>query len=112
MFLRTSSLLRNSLVDWVNPHVFVHIDVRDKGKTEAWALEARPPVELVRLGWSKEALKPGVVIKVSGTLSRSDVDLLGTVTDAEVKAGVNASHKAHVFTIELADGSKLWDAPK
>jgi len=54
-------------LEWVNPHSFVFIDVKDsKGHVENWALEGSPPNVLIRTGWTKEMLMPGTEITVIG----------------------------------------------
>jgi hypothetical protein len=35
-------------VEWTNPHIYIHIDVVDGGKTTSWALEVYPPNTLKR----------------------------------------------------------------
>lgn len=46
-----------SKVDWVNPHIFVYIDVKDDaGKTTTWALQSLPPLFFRGSGLSKDVL--------------------------------------------------------
>ena len=52
--------LRGSIskVDWINPHPYVYLDVKDtNGKVETWALESVPLAMLRKMGLTKEALK-------------------------------------------------------
>ena len=38
-------------VDWINPHVYLHLDVKDAaGKVTAWALTTYSPASLRRIG--------------------------------------------------------------
>lgn len=54
-------------MQWVNPHVWIYIDVPQKnGAVEKWAIEAGTPNVLFRRGFTKEAMKPGTVIRVEG----------------------------------------------
>src|SRR4051794_2784908 len=54
-------------VDWVNPHVWIYIDVKKPdGKIESWAIEAGTPSVLFRRGFNKQALLPGTDILVDG----------------------------------------------
>ena len=54
-------------VDWVNPHVWIHVDVdRPAGTKERWAIEAGTPNVLFRRGFTKQALLPGTVINIDG----------------------------------------------
>src|SRR2546423_11230795 len=46
-----------SSVDWINPHVYVHLDVKDRqGKVTTWNLETLPTRFLHKSGVSKESL--------------------------------------------------------
>ena len=77
-------------VEWMNPHVYFYMDVKDKdGAVKNWAFELGNPAGLYRRGWKKEALKIGGTAVVDGSLAKD-----GT-------ARVNAS------TVTL-DGKKLF----
>jgi len=46
-----------SKVDWVNPHIFVYVDVKDdSGKTTTWALQSLPPLFFRGSGLTKDLL--------------------------------------------------------
>src|SRR6516162_1205452 len=46
-----------SKVDWINPHIFVYLDVKDDaGKTTTWALQSLPPLFFRGSGLSKDLL--------------------------------------------------------
>ena len=54
-------------MDWVNPHVWIYIDVpQADGTIEKWAIEAGTPNVLFRRGFTKEAMLPGTTIVVEG----------------------------------------------
>src|SRR5215831_9583601 len=54
-------------MEWINPHAWIHIDVKgDDGKVTAWMIEAAAPNALLRRGWTKSSLPPGVEILVEG----------------------------------------------
>ena len=54
-------------VEWVNPHVWIHIDVQaSDGRVEQWAIEAGTPSVLFRRGFTRNALLPGTEIVVDG----------------------------------------------
>jgi len=58
-------------VDWMNPHVYFYIDVKDdSGKISNWAFEMGPPRLLERGGWKKSTMKEGDEVIVSGTLAK------------------------------------------
>ncbi len=52
-------------VIWLNPHVWVHLNVDDgKGGTVKWALEGGSINELSKRGWRKDSLQEGDKISV------------------------------------------------
>ena len=52
-------------VIWLNPHVWVHLQVGDgKGGTVTWALEGGSINEISRHGWRKDSLQEGDRISV------------------------------------------------
>ena len=54
-------------MEWVNPHVWLHIDVKKPdGTVENWAFEAGTPNVLFRRGFTKESLLPGTKVVVDG----------------------------------------------
>lgn len=56
-----------SKVEWLNPHVWFYVDVKDNtGKITTWGFSGGPPGMLQRSGITKEALKVGDVITVEG----------------------------------------------
>jgi hypothetical protein len=58
-------------VDWMNPHVYFYIDVKDEsGKIDNWAFEMGPPRLLERGGWKKTTMKEGDEVIVNGTLAK------------------------------------------
>ena len=79
-------------VEWMNPHVYYYIDVKDSsGKVQNWAVEGAPPNVLYRRGWKKDSLKVGDVVTVEGFLPR--------------QAGL---HDINGRTVTLADGRKVF----
>jgi hypothetical protein len=53
-------------IEWVNPHAFVFINVRD----ENWAVEIGNPLDLEASGWKRNSLHIGDVVNVEGILAR------------------------------------------
>jgi hypothetical protein len=46
-----------SKVEWINPHIFVYIDVKDDaGKTTTWALQSLPPLFFRGSGLTRDTL--------------------------------------------------------
>lgn len=88
-------------LEWTNPHAWIHINVKEPdGKVVLWRFEMGAPNALLRAGWSREDIKPGTAVTISGFLARAG----GPVGNA--------------FQVRLPDGrdlfaaSSLKDAPK
>ena len=78
-------------VDWVNPHSWIHIEVTGPdGKVERWAVEGGAPNALLRRGWTKNSLPPGIEIIVEGFQAK------------------DASFRANGRDITFPDGRKLF----
>ena len=59
-------------VEWRSPHVWVYVDVIDnKGQTVNWSFELPSPVTLMRRGWTRDSLKSGDRVSVSGAPARN-----------------------------------------
>ena len=62
-----------SKVEWINPHIYVFLDVKDgSGTTTTWALATLPTAMMRRAGLTKETVtgKPGEVITVDAIAAR------------------------------------------
>jgi hypothetical protein len=58
---------RVTQVEWINPHVWIHIDVKGAdGTVVNWMVEGGPPNALLRMGWTKNSLPEGLEIVVDG----------------------------------------------
>jgi hypothetical protein len=57
-------------VEWMNPHVYFYLDVKDGAALTHWAIEGGAPTSLYRNGWRKDSLKAGDVVTVHGFLAR------------------------------------------
>jgi len=57
-------------VEWINPHAWVHVEVKDAGKTTVWMVEGGTPNTLIRNGINKKTITPGTVIVVRGDQSK------------------------------------------
>jgi Family of unknown function (DUF6152) len=61
--------LKGTVTDFqfINPHTLIIFDVKnDQGVIEHWQAEATSPNHLVRAGWSKDIIKAGDQITISG----------------------------------------------
>jgi hypothetical protein len=80
-------------MEWINPHAWLHIDVKGPdGKVVEWRFEMGAPNALLKAGWSKNDIKPGTAVTVSGFQARAG----GPVANA--------------FQIRLPDGRDLFAA--
>jgi len=58
--------------DFINPHCQIFFDTKnDKGEVENWRGELTAPNKLARAGWTRNSLKPGDKVTVTGLLSKS-----------------------------------------
>jgi hypothetical protein len=72
-----------SEVHWVNPHVWVYLDViNQQGQTSTWALEGANISALVRGGWAEDSIKAGdeITVRCRALKDGTDGCLLGFVT--------------------------------
>ena len=78
-------------VDWANPHTFFYIDVQNaKGEYENWALELGSPNGLMRRGWTRDTLKLGDVVTVTGSRAK------------------DGSFKGNARSVVLSTGQRLF----
>ena len=80
-------------VKWTNPHTFFYIDVENEnGDWENWALELGSPNGLMRRGWTRNSLKIGDTVSVTGSRAR------------------DGSLKGNARSVVLASGQQLFNA--
>ena len=81
-----------SKVDWVNPHIYLYIDVKDGAETVTWSLGTVPTAMARRAGLTKENItgKSGEVVTIECIPARDGTKHLGWVN-----------------TITYADGHKI-----
>jgi hypothetical protein len=64
-------------IQWMNPHATIDIEVNDAaGKTQKYIVESVSPLGLSRRGWTKDSLKLGDQITVTGNLSQNGTHIL------------------------------------
>jgi hypothetical protein len=60
-------------VDWVNPHAYIFINIKDEaGAVKEIRFELGPPYALVRGGWKRDTVKIGDKITVEGAALAKD----------------------------------------
>jgi hypothetical protein len=70
-------------VDWINPHIYLHLDVKEKdGAVTSWTLSTLPTAMMRRAGLTREALQgqPGEVVRVSAIAARDETRRLGWIS--------------------------------
>jgi hypothetical protein len=78
-------------VEWINPHTWIHIDVKDAdGTTVRWMIEGGTPNTLLRRGLTKASLPEGTEIVVDGYRAK------------------NGSNRANGRDVTFPDGRKLF----
>ena len=66
-------------VDWVNPHIYTYVDVKDEqtGQVERWAFEGNPPVTYHRAGLVKSDWKIGQTVTLTFAAAKDGTKHLG-----------------------------------
>jgi hypothetical protein len=86
-------------VEWINPHAHFQMDVTDPGGTTAnWDIELGSPAGLLRNGWTRNSLKIGEVVAVTGYLAKDGTNTANsstvTVDGRRLFAGSSADSQA------------------
>lgn len=71
-----------SKIDWINPHIYVHLDVKEPdGTTNTWALATLPTAMMRRAGLTRESLqgKPGEEVTITAVPARDGSKHLGWI---------------------------------
>jgi hypothetical protein len=78
-------------MDWVNPHSWIHLDVKNQDGTIAkWMIESATPNTLLRRGFTKSSLPVGTEIVVFGYRAK------------------NGANRANGRDVMLPDGKRLF----
>jgi hypothetical protein len=60
-------------VDWINPHVYIHLDVKDdKGAVTPWRLETLPTAMMRKAGLTKDMIIAGGMVVTVTAISARD----------------------------------------
>jgi DNA/RNA endonuclease YhcR with UshA esterase domain len=88
-------------VEWVNPHVYLHIDVKDdKGGVTRWAFETLGPGRMRAEGMSKQTFGVGKVVTLKGYAARDGSKNLGFLRQVTFDDG-------HTIEVWLGDPNDL-----
>jgi hypothetical protein len=79
-------------VEWANPHARFYVDAKDEatGEIVNWDFELASPNGLMRRGWTRNSMKIGDVVTVTGHRAK------------------NHPHVGNASTVTLANGKKLF----
>jgi len=73
-------------VEWKSPHLWVYVDLTDnKNQTVNWSFELPSPVTLMRRGWTRDSLKAGDRVSVSGAPARNFPTIDNSIRDSNGK---------------------------
>ena len=75
-------------LEWKSPHAWVYLDVTDTtGAKVNWSFELPSPATLMRRGWTRDSLKPGDRITVSGARAKNfpTIALASSIRDGNGK---------------------------
>ena len=70
-------------VEWINPHIYLQLDVKDKdGTTMTWTLSTLPTAMMRRAGLTKESLQgpAGEVVTINAIAARDETKRLGWIS--------------------------------
>jgi hypothetical protein len=81
-------------LEWINPHVWLHIVAMQDGKPVTWSFEAGGPAQLAVSGWGPNSVKPGDKLVVGFH---------------PLKDG---SHGGQLEEVTFSDGRKLCQGPE
>ena len=74
-------------IEWTNPHARFYVDVKDPdGTVVNWNLELASPNVLVRQGWTRNSLKVGDEITVTGSVAK-DGSKMANARDVTLATG-------------------------
>jgi len=78
-------------VEWMNPHIWYYLDVTDEnGEVKTWGFSGLPPGVLRRRGITRDVLKVGDVVRVTGNRAR------------------DGSNNASGYRVTFADGRSVF----
>ena len=78
-------------MEWINPHAWIHVDVKgDDGKVTNWMVECGTPNTLLRRGFTRNTVTPGMEVVVDGYKAK------------------DGSNRANGRDVTFPDGRKLF----
>jgi len=77
-------------MEWINPHAWLHVDVKGPNGIVNWGIELGPPNALIKRGWTKQSIPVGKEVIVDGYQSK------------------DGSMRANGRDVTLPDGRKLF----
>lgn len=67
-------------VDWINPHIYIYLDVKDQnGQTTTWSFESLPPNWFHKMGLERGMFPTGQSVTVMGYAAKESGKNLGWI---------------------------------
>ena len=89
----------------INPHSFIFLDeISTDGKTHRWAVEGPAVLQLKRLGFAKDVLKPGDAIEVCGYAPKDA--LIWQIASADPSAASPSGRLLNAEMLVMPDGKQ------
>lgn len=77
-------------LEWMNPHIWVYLEVRKDAALQHWQCEGGAPNTLTRNGWNRDSLKHGDQVTIDGYLAK------------------DGSNTCNMRVVKLADGRSVF----
>jgi hypothetical protein len=75
-------------VDWINPHIYVYLDVKDQaGNTSQWSFETLPPGWFHRIGLERRMFTVGEQVTITGFGAKDGSKNLGWIKKVQFADG-------------------------
>jgi hypothetical protein len=75
-------------VDWVNPHVYLYLDVKDEsGSVVNWQIESWPPGLMHKSGLTREKLSSGQEVTILAVRAKDITKSLGWLKNVKFSDG-------------------------
>ena len=80
-----------SKLEWANPHVHIQVDVKGARGIETWDIELASPGGTIVSGLSKDVLKPGTAVTLTGYPGKASASSSLCATHLKLADGTTAT---------------------
>jgi hypothetical protein len=75
-------------IDWINPHIYLYLDVKDQGgSTAEWSFETLPPGWFHRIGLERRMFTIGETVTITGFGAKDGSKNLGWIRQVKFADG-------------------------